>query len=231
MNDLQSPSIGKLAAALVRAQATMGVAIKDTKGQIGQNRNYRYADLASVITAARDALASNDLAVLQRAHPSERGVCLQTTLVHASGEWISDGGLTLPAPKNDPQGFGSAMTYARRYGLAALLGIVQDDDDGAAAVAATRRARMHSASENAPSGLSEPQRVILTAIAKAVRPDREPDLTDKLAEDYPTHVHSFIAFAVREGVIDAGDAGDLEQSAVQLDADAVAGMLRSAVTA
>lgn len=224
----QSPTIGKLAAALVKAQASMGVAIKDTKGQIGQNRNYKYADLASVINASREALAANDLAVLQRAYPNERGVCLQTTLVHSSGEWISDGGLTLPAPKNDPQGFGSAMTYARRYGLAALLGIVQDDDDGAAAVAATKRAREQKAS---PKPLTAEQAEILAVIAKRVRPDRTPDLTDKLAEDYPKHVRAFIQYAVRSKHLDEGDAIDLEAAALELDTVLVKDMLAQAVTA
>lgn len=228
MTDLQSPTIGKLAAALVKAQATMGVAIKDSRGQIGQNRNYKYADLASVIGAARDALASNDLAVLQRAHPSERGVCLQTTLVHASGEWISDGGLTLPAPKNDPQGFGSAMTYARRYGLAALLGIVQDDDDGVAAVAATKRAREQAVHAKP---LTAEQAEILALIAKRVRPDRAPDLSDKLADDYPKHLRAFIQYAVRAKHLEEADAVDLEAAALELDTVLVRDMLTQAVTA
>jgi hypothetical protein len=132
MIEHQSETIGKIAAALSKAQATMGVALKDST-----NPHFRskYADLTSIITASRDALTSNDLAVLQRAQPHERGVQIQTTIVHSSGEWISDAGLFLPAAKLDPQGFGSAATYCRRYGLAAMLGIVQDDDDGNAASA------------------------------------------------------------------------------------------------
>lgn len=220
----QSATIGKLAAALVKAQASMGVAIKDTKGQVGQNRNYKYADLASVINASRDALAANDLAVLQRAYPNDRGVCLQTTLVHSSGEWISDGGLTLPAPKNDPQGFGSAMTYARRYGLAALLGIVQDDDDGAAAVAASKRAAVQAQ-------LSSEQAEILSMISRKVRPRHTPQLDGKLAEDYAKHLRAVIQFAVRNTVIDAADAIDLEQAALALDTTLVSDMLAAAVLA
>lgn len=226
--DLQSPTIGKIASALVKAQASMGVAIKDTRGQIGQNRNYKYADLASVIAAARDALATNDLAVLQRAHPSERGVCLQTTLVHASGEWISDGGLVLPAPKNDPQGFGSAMTYARRYGLAALLGIVQDDDDGAAAVAAQQRAR-EQASQAAL--LTPVQASILSMIAQRIRPGHTPDLAGKLAEDYPKHLRAVIQFAVKGSYIEEADAVDLEAAGLALDGPRVEQLLAQAVVA
>jgi len=113
----------------------MGVAVKAATGQIGQNRNYKYADLASVMNAAADALAANGLSVVQRPMPSEQGVCIQTMILHESGEWISDGGLHLPMQKIDPQGAGSSITYARRYGLAAMLGIVQDDDDAASATA------------------------------------------------------------------------------------------------
>jgi hypothetical protein len=138
MTDLQSPTIGKLASALVKAQATMGVAVKDA---VNPHFKSKYADLASIINAAREPLADNGLAIVQRAHPNDRGVQLQTTIVHESGEWMSDSGLFLPAAKVDPQGFGSAMTYGRRYAYAAMLGIVQDDDDGAAAVAAQQAAR------------------------------------------------------------------------------------------
>jgi hypothetical protein len=127
---LQSDTLAKLAPALVKAQATMGVALKDST-----NPHFRskYADLTSIITASRDALTENGLAVLQRSHPNDKGVHLETVILHASGEWISDGGLFLPASKLDPQGFGSAITYCRRYAYAAMLGIVQDDDDGNAA--------------------------------------------------------------------------------------------------
>lgn len=135
MNELQSESLAALAPALNKAQATMGVAVKDTAGQIGQNRNYKYADLASVMNAASAALKDNGLSVVQRPMPSEKGVCIQTMILHSSGEWISDGGLHLPMQKIDPQGAGSSITYARRYGLAAMLGIVQDDDDAASATA------------------------------------------------------------------------------------------------
>jgi hypothetical protein len=132
MSQLQSDTLAKLAPALVKAQATMGVALKDST-----NPHFRskYADLTSIITASRDALTENGLAVVQRCHPNDRGVQLETVIVHSSGEWLSDGGLFLPASKIDPQGFGSAMTYARRYSYAAMLGIVQDDDDGNAASA------------------------------------------------------------------------------------------------
>jgi hypothetical protein len=70
---------------------------------------------------------------MQTPSPSDSGtLALTTRLVHESGEWIEDTA-TLPLPKNDPQGYGSAMTYARRYALSAITGLYQDDDDGNAA--------------------------------------------------------------------------------------------------
>ena len=130
MSPTMSPTIGALAAALAKAQGEMGHAKKDA---MNPHFRSRYADLASVWEAARAPLAKNGLAVIQTSAETERGACIDTTLVHASGECIS-GRLTLPVTKSDAQGFGSAITYARRYGLAAILGIAADDDDGNAAV-------------------------------------------------------------------------------------------------
>jgi len=146
----KSESIAALAAALSKAQGEMGSAKKDA-----MNPHFRskYADLASVWEAARAPLSKHGLSVVQTNEDSERGVCVETTLMHSSGEWIS-GRLTLPVSKGDAQGFGSAMTYARRYGLAAILSIAaDDDDDGEASVRIYRRAP-----EPPPSatGLPEP---------------------------------------------------------------------------
>jgi hypothetical protein len=153
MTTNQSDTLAKLAPALVKAQAEMGVALKDST-----NPHFRskYADLTSIITASRDALTDNGLAVVQRSHPNDKGVQLETVVVHSSGEWISDGGLFLPAAKLDPQGFGSAMTYARRYAYAAMLGIVQDDDD----------ANTASAPRPAAKKASKPAQTAVQAIAE-----------------------------------------------------------------
>lgn len=125
-----SDTITKVAAAFVAAQSELGHAPKDSTNPHFKSK---YADLATVIDTMRPVLAKHKLAVLQRNQPSERGVTVQTVLLHESGEWIADDGLHVPAAKNDPQGFGSALTYTRRYGLASLLGVAQDDDDGNAA--------------------------------------------------------------------------------------------------
>ena len=131
----KSESIGALAAALAKGQGQMRHAVKDSVNPHFKNR---YADLASVWDAVRDPLAANGLAIVQLIEDGEHGPHVTTTLLHASGEWIASG-YTIPASKADAQGYGSAITYARRYALAAICGIAQDDDDGQAAAASAPR--------------------------------------------------------------------------------------------
>ena len=123
---LQSEEIGELAQALCKAQGTISAARKDSKNPFFKSN---YADLGSVTEAIRESFVNNDLAYTQTNIPADNGVTVVTTLIHKSGQWMR-GFLFLPATKLDPQQFGSAMTYARRYGLAAIAGVVQEDDDG-----------------------------------------------------------------------------------------------------
>jgi len=125
-----SPTIGNVAPAFNSAQAQIEHAAKDS---FNPHFKSKYADLPAVIEAHRGIFAEHALHVLQRPLQAQGGVLLQTVIMHESGEWLADGGLFVPAIKNDPQAYGSALTYARRYGLAALIGIAQDDDDGATA--------------------------------------------------------------------------------------------------
>ena len=128
-----SPTIADLATALAKAQATLTGAKKDTANPFFKSR---YADLASCWEAARAALPQHGLSVVQLTRTSERDeVVVITRLMHSSGEWI-EGELALPVSKADAQGYGSALTYARRYGLCAIVGIAPEDDDGNAAAAA-----------------------------------------------------------------------------------------------
>lgn len=131
----QSESIAKLSLALVNAQAEMTNAPKDTKGQVGNQVRF-YTDLPTLTDLVRPILAKHQLAYLQLPGGNTNGsVSLSTRLVHASGEWIEDD-YSMPAGQG-AQGVGSALTYARRYALMALLGIAADDDDGAAASGST----------------------------------------------------------------------------------------------
>jgi hypothetical protein len=123
--------IGKtIAAAFVKAQAAFGPALKTS-----DNPHFRskYAGLDACIEAVVGALHANGIALMQRNVPCESGVSVETILLHASGETISGGILHVPASKQDAQGYGSALTYARRYGILTLCGIAPEDDDGNAA--------------------------------------------------------------------------------------------------
>ena len=128
----ESPTIGALAAALAKAQGAMKSAAKDS---VNPHFKSKYADLASVWDACREPLSSNGLAVVQRVSSSPAGVVLTTMLLHSSGEWIRDRA-TFPVVQQTAQAYGSAITYARRYALAAMVGVAPDeDDDGNSAVA------------------------------------------------------------------------------------------------
>jgi hypothetical protein len=126
----QSETLAAFAAALAKAQGAMENAKKDA---LNPHFKTKYADLASVVDACRAPLSANGIAIVQRVRTKKSHVLIETLLLHASGEWMS-GTLRLPAVKADPQGFGSAITYARRYALAAMVGVAPDeDDDGNAA--------------------------------------------------------------------------------------------------
>ena len=128
---MQSDSIGALAAALSKAQADITGALKDSSNPFFKSK---YADLASCWDACRKQLAANNLAVIQTiyVHWESGQTMLATTLVHSSGEWIRSD-LPVLAKDLSPQAQGSGITYARRYALAAIVGLAQMDDDAEAA--------------------------------------------------------------------------------------------------
>ena len=123
-------NIKQIAAAMVKAQKAFGPALKSSSNPHFKSK---YADLAACVEAVIDGLNNNGIALVQKQHPSEGGVAVETIFVHESGETFSAGLLTVPASKQDPQGYGSALTYARRYSLMAACGIAPEDDDGNAA--------------------------------------------------------------------------------------------------
>lgn len=128
-NPMQSASIGKLAEALSKAQGQITGALKDSSNPFFKSK---YADLASCWDACRKQLADNGLAVLQTTKVGEHGLVLLTTIVHSSGEWMR-GELPVKTKDDGPQAQGSGITYARRYALAAIVGLAQIDDDAEAA--------------------------------------------------------------------------------------------------
>lgn len=122
--------IKQIAAALVKAQREFGPALKTSSNPHFKSR---YADLSACVEAVIDALNANGIALVQQTHECESGVMVETVFVHESGETYSAGKLHVPAVKHDAQGYGSALTYARRYSLMAACGIAPEDDDGNAA--------------------------------------------------------------------------------------------------
>jgi len=125
----QSQTIGALAAALAKAQADITGAVKDSANPFFKSK---YADLESVWNACRKPLTSNGLSVIQTTQPTRHGTMLVTTLAHSSGEWIR-GYMPILTKDATAQSQGSGISYARRYALAALVGVYQTDDDAEAA--------------------------------------------------------------------------------------------------
>jgi len=123
----KSETLTKLAVALVKAQAEIGIAKKDTANPFFKSK---YADLTEVIATVKPALNKHGITFLQIV--VEGGV--ETVLLHESGEYISGITPIVVAKQNDPQALGSAITYAKRYGLQAMIGVPSDDDDGEAAM-------------------------------------------------------------------------------------------------
>ena len=119
-------------AALASAQQEMGKAIKDTKNDHFRSK---YADLASVMDACMGALNKHGICVMQPTGEDDTGRFVKTILAHTSGQTV-ECKVPLIVQKNDMQGYGSAVTYARRYGLMSMAGIAPEDDDGNAAAKA-----------------------------------------------------------------------------------------------
>ena len=127
---METPIGAKIAVAFVRAQKAFGPALKTSSNPHFRSR---YADLSACVEAVIDALNDNGIALIQKTYECKDGVMVETIFLHESGEVMEGGILHVPAVKHDAQGFGSALTYARRYSLQAACGIAPEDDDGNAA--------------------------------------------------------------------------------------------------
>lgn len=121
----QSEQIDQVASALAKAQGQIVPAIKDCSNPFFKSK---YADLSSIWNACREPLSKNNLSVVQTMDTIDGKLILCTLLLHSSGQWIKSL-MPVIATKNDAQGIGSALTYMRRYSLAAMVGITSDDDD------------------------------------------------------------------------------------------------------
>jgi hypothetical protein len=139
-----------IAKALVKAQKEFGPAIKSSNNP---HFKTRYAKLEVCIDAVLDALNNNGIMLTQKTSLCEDGVIVETIFLHESGEQMSSGQLHVPAAKHDPQGYGSALTYARRYSLMTACGLAPEDDDGNAA---TRPFREPPTTASTPAPVAKP---------------------------------------------------------------------------
>jgi len=122
-----SDTISKIAIAVSKMQGQLQGAEKGANNPFHRSK---YANLESVWDACRNHLAQNELAVIQAPSFKDGRMCLETTLIHSSGEWFRSE-LSLRPKDDTPQSIGSTITYAKRYSLMAMVGIADtDDDDG-----------------------------------------------------------------------------------------------------
>ena len=175
----KSECITDLAAALVKAQGAIKGAKKDSTNPHFRNS---YADLESVWDACREPLTKNGLSVTQMPHTvtDEQGrvhLYVRTMLLHSSGQFIADT-CEIPLSKLDAQGVGSAITYGRRYGLSAMVGVAPADDDGEAAVGRGNASRN---AQDAPQSLEPPKVIVGPQGAVPVLPLTEPPSPAKAA--------------------------------------------------
>ena len=144
---MQSEKIDLLTLALIKAQSAMGAVKKDATNPFFKSK---YADLASVQGVAEKPLEDNGHVITQGCGLSAFGNFVYTQLTHVSGQWMRSE-VPMILAKQDPQGVGSAITYARRYGMAAMLNMVQEDDDGNAAIDSRELPHENGAKPNAVS--------------------------------------------------------------------------------
>lgn len=127
-----SESCAEIFGALAKAQGQFGNVVRDLVASVQSTKGsyqYSYADLGACLDVVRKPLADNGLAVLQSCFQSDGDIHVETRLAHGSGEWIDYGVMVMTPQRPGPQAVGSCITYARRYALAAALGIAQTDDD------------------------------------------------------------------------------------------------------
>ena len=191
-----SETIAALAAALAEAQGELAPVAFDRDNPFYHSR---YATLTALREGMRPVFARHGLAVVQGLGANGG---ITTTILHASGEWIALDGPAMCPVKADPQGLGSAMTYARRYGLAAAAGLVADEDDDA-------EGATHGKAPQNPQDASTPR--------SDVRHPETPTPVNAEAlrvKDGPVHMTAVIATEPRLKHIDK-----LDQDVVEFDAD------------
>ena len=194
-----------IASAFIKAKRAFGPALKDKTNPAFRSK---YADLGACIDAVEGALLDNGIAFVQHTFDDATGVTVETVFVHESGETMPCGRLHVPAAKQDPQGYGSALTYARRYSLMAACGIAPEDDDGNAAADARKRAEgaarrtqwlAERKAEIAGAASTGALKKIMDAALAKVRENGDQDAEDQLLEASAEKVASAKAKKQPEG--------------------------------
>ncbi len=212
-----SESIKELAGALIAVQAELPTFLKDKTAGGGEKVfTYSYVGLDTVMPQALAILGKHDIALTQTVGTGEAGGSnLTTTFLHISGEWLTD---TQPLllVREDPKAQGSAITYARRYGLMAAIGMVaEEDDDGQAASkprrkAATRPAQKSPAPKKAANaGQANPNQIsIIMRILKDKCGDDEQAQCEMVKQINPQAVNE-MGTALVFGPLTQDEAGNL----------------------
>jgi len=207
-------SHANVAAAFVAAQAQFTHVIAAKEGQ-ARAAKFKYASMADLVELARPILAAHQLAFVSRNASFEGGVRVVTRILHASGEFMEDEGTCVPIPADaGAQVVGSGYTYARRYGLLAMLGIAADDDDGAAAMQAQERKVAAAAALAAVPKVTAEQAEIIARLAAHARPTldiavKTADALVLTADQYEATIGTVLGACVKAKRMTQDDADNL----------------------
>ena len=181
----QSDNIAELAIALAKAQSQNGTVHKDAKNPFFKSN---YATLAQVWETVRPALTANGLSVVQLPSQDEKGYYVESMLIHSSGQWIKCRTYMKPV-KEDPQGIGSLISYARRYALQSLVMVCPDDDDGELAMGRSSVA---------------PARTTITKVITSATPKEDRSWYKKIESIIGDKVESATAYLISKNEIKVG---------------------------
>jgi hypothetical protein len=193
----KSDSLDMLGQAMADAQPAVKTAIMGSTNPFFKSK---YADLGAVWDAIREALKSKGLSIVQMPDALGSDPALTTILLHESGQWISGTYPLVVSSKDETaQGYGSAMTYARRYGLAAVMGVIADEDDDGNA-ASKPASKPHSSQNNSgaaypkPIGLRiETGETLIQPANAASEPEKKPSLVEAWGKDAIDRIKAFKA--------------------------------------
>jgi len=193
-----SESVDKIFPAFIKAQAEIGNPKKTKENTFFKAK---YAELSDIIDMSKQVLHENGLCLIQSPEGNGQSITVIGRIIHTSGQWI-EGAISLTPIKNDPQQAGSAITYARRYQISAMLNIAQEDDDG-----------------NKASGKTQEGKEISDAVKEAI--SLTSDINKYLAEglfDHPTNVNAVVKAGDIEKMRSAHAVGKAKSDAIAKEA-------------